>query len=88
MASPPPRLDGWKAIAAYLGRDERTAQRWRERGLPVHFVPGGRRGTVVAFTAEIDEWLGQHPPRGASGQRTRPPGGSATPRGIAGQSPS
>lgn len=64
MASPPPRLDGWKAIAAYLGRDERTAQRWRERGLPVHFVPGGRRGTVVAFTAEIDEWLGQHPPGG------------------------
>lgn len=64
MESPPPRLDGWKAIAAYLGRDERTAQRWRERGLPVHFVPGGRRGTVFAFTAEVDEWLSQQPAGG------------------------
>jgi len=34
MAPPPPaRLDGWKAIAEYLGRDARTLQRWRvERG--------------------------------------------------------
>jgi hypothetical protein len=52
-----PRLDGWKAIAAYLGRDERTAQRWRLRGLPVHQVPGGKRGTVFAYTQEIDDWL-------------------------------
>jgi len=31
------RLESWKEIAAYLGRDVRTAQRWeRLGGLPVH----------------------------------------------------
>ena len=30
------RLESWKEIAAYLGRDVRTAQRWeRLGGLPV-----------------------------------------------------
>ena len=37
------RLDSWKAIAGHLGRDVRTVLRWeKERGLPVHRVPGGR----------------------------------------------
>ena len=53
------RLDGWKAIAGYLGRNERTAQRWAaERAMPVHHVPGGRSGSVFAYTEEIDHWLG------------------------------
>lgn len=53
-----PRLDSWKAIAAYLDRDERTAQRWeRELGLPVRRVPGGRGRSVFAYRSEIDEWL-------------------------------
>ena len=31
------RLDSWKEIAAYLGRDVRTVQRWERReGLPIH----------------------------------------------------
>lgn len=31
------RLIGWKAIAAYLGRDIRTVQRWElAEKLPVH----------------------------------------------------
>lgn len=52
------RLDSWKEIAAYLGRGERTAKRWEsERSLPVHRLPGGGRGSVYAFTAELDEWL-------------------------------
>jgi tetratricopeptide (TPR) repeat protein len=52
------RLDSWKEIAAYLGRGERTAKRWEsERALPVHRLPGGGRGSVCAFTAELDEWL-------------------------------
>ncbi len=52
------RLDGWKEIAGYLGRGERTAKRWEsERALPVHRLPGGGRGSVYAFTAELDEWL-------------------------------
>jgi hypothetical protein len=52
------RLDSWKEIAEYVGRDVRTAIRWeRERGLPVHRVPGGRRGAVFAYRHEVDEWL-------------------------------
>jgi FG-GAP-like repeat len=52
------RLDSWKAIAAYLGRDVSTAIRWeRDRGLPVHRLPGGQRRAVFAFATEIDAWL-------------------------------
>jgi hypothetical protein len=52
------RLDSWKAIAAYLGKDAGTARRWeRTRGLPVHRVPGGKGTSVYAYPAEIDSWL-------------------------------
>jgi hypothetical protein len=52
------RLDSWKAIAAYLGRDAGTVRRWeRTRGLPVHRVPGGRGASVFAYTHDIDAWL-------------------------------
>jgi tetratricopeptide (TPR) repeat protein len=52
------RLDSWKEIAAFFGRDERTVKRWeKERALPVHRVPGGARGGVFAYTAELSEWL-------------------------------
>lgn len=52
------RLDGWKAIANFLGRDRSTVMRWtNERGLPVHRVPGGRTGTVFALREELSEWL-------------------------------
>lgn len=52
------RLDSWKAISDYLGRDVRTVQRWeRERQLLVHRVPGAGRGVVFAFKPEIDTWL-------------------------------
>lgn len=52
------RLDSWKEIAAFFGRDERTVKRWeKERGLPVHRVPGGGRGTVFAFSQELTNWL-------------------------------
>jgi hypothetical protein len=52
------RLDSWKEIAAYLERDVRTARRWeKERGLPVHRVPGGERGAVFAYRPELDAWL-------------------------------
>jgi hypothetical protein len=41
------RLESWKEIAAYLGRDLRTVMRWeKERSLPVHRVPGGGRAGV------------------------------------------
>ncbi len=53
------RLDSWKEIAEYIGRDLRTAIRWeKEKGLPVRRVPGGKRQAVFAYRAEIDAWLG------------------------------
>jgi hypothetical protein len=56
------RLDSWKEIAKHLGRDVRTAIRWeRDRGLPVHRLPGGRRSAVFAYRAEIDGWLRGRP---------------------------
>lgn len=52
------RLDSWKEIAAHLGRNERTVVRWeKERGLPVHRVPGGLRSGVFAYRKELDAWL-------------------------------
>jgi Tol biopolymer transport system component len=52
------RLDSWKEIADYLKRDVRTAIRWeKERGLPVHRVPGGKRQAVFAHQQEIDAWM-------------------------------
>ena len=52
------RLESWKEIAGYLGRDVRTAQRWAHaRRLPVHRLPGGRRPRVFTSTSEIDRWL-------------------------------
>lgn len=52
------RIDSWKEIAAHLGRNERTVVRWeKERGLPVHRVPGGQRRAVFAYRQELDAWL-------------------------------
>src|SRR5436190_12900572 len=52
------RLDSWKAIADYLGRDAATARRWEKGlGLPVHRVAGGAGRSVFAYTDEIDTWL-------------------------------
>jgi Tol biopolymer transport system component len=52
------RLDSWKEIAAYVGRDVRTVIRWEQRGrLPVYRIPVGQRQAVYAFRHEIDEWM-------------------------------
>lgn len=52
------RLDSWKEICTYLGRDRRTLGRWeRERGMPVHRIPGGNKPRIFALTSEIDVWL-------------------------------
>ncbi|MGE0237475.1 MAG: tetratricopeptide repeat protein [Parvibaculaceae bacterium] len=52
------RLNGWKEIASFFNKDERTLKRWEmHRGLPVHRVPGKQRGTVYAFAGELDLWL-------------------------------
>ena len=50
------RLDSWKEIAAFFGRDERTVSRWeKEQGLPVHRLPG-TKGRVYAYTDELTAW--------------------------------
>ncbi len=52
------RLDSWKAIGAFFGKDERTVKRWeKERGLPVHRLPGAARGSVFAYAEELEGWL-------------------------------
>ena len=62
-AVPPPerppedRLDSWKEIAAYLGRDVTTVQRWEKReGMPVHRHVHDKRGSVYALQSELDGW--------------------------------
>lgn len=53
------RIDSWKDISTYLGRDVSTVIRWeKERGLPVHRIPGGQRKGVFAYRNELDEWMG------------------------------
>src|SRR5215467_53144 len=55
---PDRRLNSWKSIAAYFGRDERTVKRWEvQRGLPVHRVPGAGRSSVYAYANELADWL-------------------------------
>ena len=55
---PARRLDSWKEIAAFFGRDERTVRRWEsDSSLPVHRVPGVARGRVFAFESELQQWL-------------------------------
>jgi Tfp pilus assembly protein PilF len=52
------RLNSWKSIGAFFERDERTVKRWeRQRGLPVHRIPGAGRSSVYAYTSELAEWL-------------------------------
>src|SRR5437588_8403907 len=51
------RLDSWKEIAAYLGREVRTVQGWEKtEGLPVHRHQHGRQGSVYAFKSELTAW--------------------------------
>lgn len=52
------RFNSWKEIATFLDRDIRTVWRWeKERGLPVHRVPGEGRRAVFAYQSEIKDWL-------------------------------
>ena len=57
-SNPERRLDSWKEIAAFFGRDERTVRRWEsDSSLPVHRVPGVARGRVFAYESELQQWL-------------------------------
>src|SRR5438105_15766423 len=51
------RLTSWKEIGTHLGRDVRTVLRWeKERGLPVHRVPGATGRVVFAYKDELESW--------------------------------
>ena len=66
------RIDSWKEIAAFFGRDERTVKRWeKERGLPVHRLPG-ERGGVFAWSQELTAWLNSAA-AAANGKTDEPP---------------
>src|SRR5215467_13148934 len=50
-------LQSWKQIANYIGRTERTLQRWeREFGFPIHRPSGKARSAVMALASEIQRW--------------------------------
>jgi Tfp pilus assembly protein PilF len=69
------RLDSWKEIAVFFGRNERTVRRWAEdRALPVHRIPGASRGRVFAFESELQGWLA------ASGEKRQPDTGQREPQ--------
>ena len=61
------RLESWKEIATYLGRDVTTVRRWEKReGLPVHRLHHSRLGSVYAYTAELDMWRNERTPTAAT----------------------
>lgn len=54
------RLDSWKEIASYFGREVRTVQLWEKReGLPIHRHFHKQLGSVFAFRSELDAWRSQ-----------------------------
>jgi tetratricopeptide (TPR) repeat protein len=66
------RLDSWKKIAAYLGKDVRTAMRWsKDEGMPVYRHSGSKRGAIYAYRSEIDDWI--HSDRSVSSRFYRKP---------------
>jgi len=44
-------LQTWKEISEYVGRTQRTVQRWEQQfGFPVHRPAGKPRSSVMALT--------------------------------------
>jgi TolB-like protein/Tfp pilus assembly protein PilF len=65
------RLDSWKEIAAYLGRDVTTVQRWEKReGMPVRRHLHDKRGSVYALGSELDAWQKGRNPAAAEVEST------------------
>ena len=61
---PEDQLDSWKEIAAYLGRDVTTVQRWeKSEAMPVHRHVHDKRSSVYALTSELDAWRRSRKPR-------------------------
>jgi len=59
----PQRLETWGEIAAYLGREIRTVQRWEKSlGLPIRRLGGfsDKQSRVFAFKHDLDTWWQDH----------------------------
>jgi hypothetical protein len=58
QSSPPSEiLESWKEIAAFLGRDVRTARRWEKTlDLPVHRFQRGKLDSIFAYRNELEAW--------------------------------
>jgi len=55
-------LQTWKEISEYVGRTQRTVQRWEQQfGFPVHRPAGKPRSSVMALGQEIQEWTRGRP---------------------------
>ncbi len=51
-------LNGWKEIAAHVGRSTRTVQRWEfTHGMPVYRPNNKARSSVTAYSDEIESWI-------------------------------
>src|SRR5260370_23011463 len=93
LASPTPnsgadvqgrRLESWKEIAVYLGRDVTTVRRWEKReGLPVHRLHHSKLGSVYAYTKELDAWRDERAPRDARDAPDARQRAEAVRRGVA-----
>src|SRR6267143_102695 len=57
------KLVSWKEIAAHLGREVRTVQRWEKtEGLPIHRHEHQKKSTVYAYAGELDAWFKKRQP--------------------------
>ncbi len=64
-------LEGWKAIADFLGVSEKTASRWHKTSnLPVY--QKGKKKKVYAFEDELTEWLKQDNTRHSTSKPQKP----------------
>jgi TolB-like protein/Flp pilus assembly protein TadD len=61
------RLESWKEIAGYLGRDVTTARRWeKQERLPVYRLQHNKLGSIYAYTSELDAWRDKQALAGAT----------------------
>lgn len=82
---PPPdrrALRSWKAIAAHLGVDVRTAQRWhRKNPLPIHRPLEGHSQPIV-YVDDLDSWVRRQRPAAVGKEEGAPPPRHGWGRGL------
>jgi TolB protein len=71
------RLESWGEIAKYLGKSVTTVQRWEQHeGLPIYRLDHNKRGSVFAYSHELDRWRDERSrrPRPVDSAGAEPPG--------------